>query len=240
AVVAAAAVEVVVAGPAVDRIGAVVAAQAVVLGRTVEILDGDQRVAGGDAGVDARVCQVDTDANVAFAVVGGIGTRAAIQDVLVRAAEQYVVAALAVDPVVAPAAEQPIVAGAALDHVCAVAAAQVVGKSGPDNVLHAGKAVAEGLAEVQRRVEEIHPHTAARVLVGHRVGPAAAVQHVPPGPAVQRVVATPAQQAVVAAPAPQVVVRRVPRHAVVAAAGEHPLDTLEDDIERRAGVDVGV
>src|SRR5690606_23077717 len=149
AVVAAAAVEVVVAGPAVDRIGAVVAAQAVVLGRTVEILDGDQRVAGGDAGVDARVCQVDTDANVAFAVVGGIGTRAAIQDVLVRAAEQYVVAALAVDPVVAPATEQPIVAGAALDHVCAVAAAQVVGKSGPDNVLHAGKAVAEGLAEVQ-------------------------------------------------------------------------------------------
>src|SRR5690606_37663286 len=135
-------------------------------------------------------------------------------------ADEEIVATFAIEMVVATAAAEHVVARTGKEEVLQVVAPEFVPKRTADKALDSVERIADRLASTDTGHQHVGKHTNGRRRIARIVPPAAAVQHVRPGPAVQRVVATPAQQAVVAAPAPQVVVRRVPRHAVVAAAGD--------------------
>ncbi len=149
-------------------------------GRTDDLLDPTQRIAFGKAAACASNRQIDGNACVRPAVVGGIDAGAAVERICAARAEQLVVAAIAA---------QRFVENRTIEHVG-------IGRSGKP--LDPAVGIARSIAAAGRTAIETGDHASARAGIVRHVKTCAAFEHIRAACALQNVIAAAARQCLVA------------------------------------------
>src|SRR6266446_2274562 len=203
---AGAALDVIVAGPALNDVVETVADQRIAVRGADNVLEVAEDIALGVAALRQPLAEVDEHARRRLGIAQGV-------DAFVAAEE--VGAGAALDGVVAAAALDVIVAGPALNDVVETVADQRIAVRGAENGLEVAEDIALGVAAKRQSLAEVDEHARRRVGIAQGVDAFVAAEEVGAGAALDGVVAAAALDVIVAGPALNDVVETIAHQDVV-------------------------